>query len=217
MEKIKIDINSWKRREIFEFFADIADPNYSFTTELDVERCYAVAKQGNRSFFILYCYAILNAINNIEEFRTRYIRKEDTVDIYLYNRVDLISPIKVAEDGSFKEVLIPYNDDFESFYHSAERLINAAPEREKVFILTDQLDGAYINISATPNLFFTGLKHTLAERKGSSQLPLVSVGKMILREGRRVIPITLSANHGLADGFHVGRFFEITQQNLDSL
>ena len=67
-EKTIIDVSAWSRRGNFEFFRDFINPNLGVTVRVDVSHAYAAAKAKGVSFFLSYFYAILGAVNEIQEF-----------------------------------------------------------------------------------------------------------------------------------------------------
>ena len=48
-------------------------------------------------------------------------------------------------------------------------------------------------------------------------IPRINWGKYVLRDGRWMLNVTLTANHRFIDGYHVGLFFEQLQQEIDRL
>ena len=50
MEK-QIDLSSWKRKEIFDFFSHASNPYYMVTFRIDVAPLYAYVKEHHLSFY----------------------------------------------------------------------------------------------------------------------------------------------------------------------
>ncbi len=199
----------------------MVNPIISFTAEVDVEHCYAAAKAKKQSFFIYYAYAIISAFNEVESFRLRVVSEPlgSEPEVYLYDVVDLITPIKISESGKYIEVCIPYTPSFDEFYAKASEIIAAAPAAalgDNTFISMDQ-SNTYACVSAMPTLHFSSATFTLSNAGGVNMISLSNVGKMVTREGRKVIPIAISAHHGLVDGGHVSAFFGRVQEILDSM
>lgn len=215
MGKIVIDIDNWKRKKKFEFFTSMIDPTFSITSAVEVSNCYKVAKQRDRSFFIYYSYAIIKAINEITEFRTRIIREDSVIEVCLFDEVDLVTPITINDDGEFTEVRIKYNTNFKEFYTSANEIISSA-SAEMDPITSEIPNTTFACVSALPYLDFLSVKLTVTEKGGINQVPLITVGKMTDKDGRKLMPIAISVHHGLVDGWHVSKFFERVQSILDS-
>ena len=69
-------------------------------------------------------------------------------------------------------------------------------------------------LSATPKLRFHG-RHLCAGGPGCpTQYPLMNAGKAVRRDGRLVMPLSMFVNHAFADGEHIGRFVEATEEAL---
>ena len=66
-----IDINTWERKENYEFFLGFQNPTISITSEVECAGAKARAKAAGESFFLHYLYAVLRAVNEIPEIRFR--------------------------------------------------------------------------------------------------------------------------------------------------
>ena len=208
-----IDINTWERKENYEFFLGFQNPTISITSEVECAGAKARAKAAGESFFLHYLYAVLRAVNEIPEFRFR-IDAESRV-VY-FDHVDMLTPIKVKENGRFFTIRLPWNTDFQTFYTTAKAIIsdidpNGNPyDMEKVGG-KDLLD--VILLSATPDLYFTSLTCTQEHRHGSNY-PLMNAGKAILKEGKLVMPIAMTIHHGFIDGHHLSLFYKKVEEFL---
>ena len=135
-----IDINTWERKENYEFFLGFQNPTISITSEVECAGAKARAKAAGESFFLHYLYAVLRAVNEIPEFRFR-IDAEGRV-VY-FDHVDMLTPIKVKENGRFFTIRLPWNTDFQTFYTTAKAIINDIDpngnpyDMEKVLHFTD--------------------------------------------------------------------------------
>jgi len=46
---------------------------------------------------------------------------------------------------------------------------------------------------------------------------LINVGKAVLKEGKMMMPVAISFHHGLCDGYHISRFFNLVEEYLRTL
>lgn len=212
MEHI-IDINTWERKENYEFFLGFQNPTISITSEVECAGAKARAKAAGESFFLHYLYAVLRAVNEIPEFRFR-IDAEGRV-VY-FDHVDMLTPIKVKENGRFFTIRLPWNTDFQTFYTTAKAIINDIDPNGNPYDMEkvggkDLLD--VILLSATPDLYFTSLTCTQEHRHGSNY-PLMNAGKAILKEGKLVMPIAMTIHHGFIDGHHLSLFYKKVEEFL---
>ena len=208
-----IDINTWERKENYEFFLGFQNPTISITSEVECAGAKARAKAAGESFFLHYLYAVLRAVNEIPEFRFR-IDAEGRV-VY-FDHVDMLTPIKVKENGRFFTIRLPWNTDFQTFYTTAKAIINDIDPNGNPYDMEkvggkDLLD--VILLSATPDLYFTSLTCTQEHRHGSNY-PLMNAGKAILKERKLVTPIAMTIHHGFIDGHHLSLFYKKVEEFL---
>ena len=119
-----IDIENWERKENFNFFRHFQNPQLSITSEVECGGAKQRAKAAGQSFFLHYLYAVLRAANEIPEFRYRIDTEGRVV---LYDAIDMLSPIKIKENGKFFTTRFPYHNDFDTFYREAKMIIEAIP------------------------------------------------------------------------------------------
>ena len=87
-----IDIDTWERRDNYNFFRTFHNSWISITSEVECGEALAAAKASGRSFFLYYLYAILRAANEVKEFR---FRTDKNGQVVYHDQVDIISPIAV--------------------------------------------------------------------------------------------------------------------------
>ena len=117
-----IDIETWERKSNYEFFKSFQNPTISITSEVECEGAKARAKAAGQSFFLHYLYAVLRAVNEIPEFRFRIDAEGNVV---YFDNVDMLTPIKVKENGRFFTIRLSWNKDFNAFYAEAKSVIDA--------------------------------------------------------------------------------------------
>ncbi len=205
-----IDIPTWSRRGNFEFFSDFINPNLGVTVRVDAGHAYHTAKTNGVSFFLSYFYAILGAVNEIEEFHYRFDQEGNVV---YYDRIDGLAPIRVEEKDNFAEMIFPYAEDFDTFCQTAREVIALAVSIDPYEQAEAMTDYNVILVSALPKLDFTSFCNTQRDRRGNDY-PLCVIGKM---GDDKTMPISITVHHGFADGEHISRFFELVQEKLNKL
>lgn len=211
-----IDIETWERRDTFNFFKGFINPIFSITAEVVCTGGYKRAKERGESFFVHYLYAILRGLNEIEQFRYRVEQAtpNDPIVITKYDRVDTRTPITVNSDGRYVELYVPYIADFDTFYTNTTELIATINSESDPFGCIDENGLGVSCISAIPTLHFTGATQTLKSLGAVNMMPLINVGKMVEHEGERSMPIAISIHHGLADGKHMSDLFATIESYL---
>lgn len=207
--KTLLDLENWNRKEHYLFFKQFEEPFFGLTVEIDCTKAYATSKELGTSFFIYYLHKTLVAVNTIESFRYRI--NDDAV--YIYDTIDVSATI-MREDQTFGFSLIEYSPDFEVF------AANAFQEIERIQKTTGLLTREFpndnlIHFSAVPWINFSSLSHARSYSFPDS-CPKISFGKMMItNDGKRTMPMSIHAHHGLMDGFHVSQFLDCLQELMD--
>lgn len=203
-----LDLESWPRREHFEFFRKFEEPFFGLVADVDVTRAYASAKQKETSLYLYYLHAVLAAVNGVEALRYRI--SGDAVRVY--ERVD-VSATVMRGDKTFGFSFMEYHSDFKTFAAGAQTEIARVQNTPGLITRTFDMENI-IHFSAVPWVRFTSLSHARSFTFQDS-CPKVSVGKITEENGRKVMPVSIHVHHALADGYHTGLFFEKLQQELD--
>ena len=67
-----------------------------------------------------------------------------------------------------------------------------------------------IFITSVPWLSFTAVTHPFSAQYAS--IPILTLGKFFTQGAQVVLPLAVQVHHGLADGWHVGRFYDEVQR-----
>lgn len=204
-----LDIENWNRKQHFEHFNKMADPYFGVVVDVDVTSAFDYAKKQQISFFVVYLHACMKAINSVENLKYR-IDGDDKVVIH-----DIIhaSATIARPDNTFGCSFIHFSEDIyefnENFKKEKERILNSTD----LFPEQNTLDCIYC--SALPWVNFSGHKEPVSGFKES--VPKLGFGQFKLKEGKKMMPVSIIANHALADGYHIGEFFKFYQEHLDKL
>ncbi len=210
-----IDIDAWERGDNWRFMRGFANSWYSVTTEVDCTAAMAAAHAAGESFFVRYLYAIMRAVNEVKELG---YRADGDDGVAWYDTVGATVPV-TGPQGGFVTVLIPYIKDYDSFAARVRDIIAGVGPTDTPYgvnrrlIDTGQL--GVVNISATPGLYFTSMTYTFHRPGLGSDWPLINVGKVVERGGRRVMPLGIYVDHCFVDGEHLSAVVDKVQRYLD--
>lgn len=208
--KTYIDIENWNRKEHFYHYINFEDPYFGITTNIDITNLYNVAKQKGESVFIHYFYQVMLACNTVKEFKYRI----ESDAVVCYDSVQASSTIG-RKDGTFAFCSFAFDSDFEAFKKQCEGEIEAIQNSTGLYVNSEnRLD--IIHFSPVPWIQFTEMKHPMYVNKGGS-VPRISTGKYFKEGEKTLMPISISANHGLMDGYHVNQFLETIERNILAL
>ena len=204
----EVNIDTWHRRNNFEFFKEFLNPNVGVTVMVDASRAYERAKREGTSFFLRYFHAVLRATNAIDEMHYRIGRDGR---VFRYDRIDGLAPIGLKGTDRFAELRFLYDDDFARFAAVAEETMKLAATTDPYSSENSFSGYDMILVSAVPDIAFTSIAGTLRSSQGNDY-PIVNVGK---KEPDGKMPVAINIHHGLVDGVHVARFFSLIQKYLD--
>nr|WP_314491032.1 chloramphenicol acetyltransferase [uncultured Chryseobacterium sp.] len=204
-----IDLDSWNRKEHFEFFSKMASPYFGLTTEVDCTKAYKTAKEKGCSFFAYYLYRSMVAINSVDELKLRIVGDE----VILYDEVHVGSTIGRA-DGTFGFSFFHYSEDFEIFNAGLQDQIKTVQNSVGLGISNDVLPINHIRHTAIPWNSFSALLHP-TNFDPKECIPKIAFGRFNVRDGKKYLPLSIEAHHGLADGIHLAKYLEEFQKQLD--
>lgn len=201
-----LDIDAWERKQHFEFFNTFADPYFAVTAAVDVTSSYAFAKKNDLSFFSVYLHACMTAINQIENFKYRI--EEDKVVVYdtIHASATMMRPNK-----TFGFSFINYDEDVKVFEKNLKREKDRIYNSNSLFPPQNSQDCIYC--SALPWISFTGHKEPV--NGGKESVPKLAFAKIEANNEKLSMQVSVSVNHALVDGYHVGLFFEKFQESLN--
>ena len=205
--KTKIDLNNWNRKGHLEFFSAFQEPFFGITTAIDCTIAYEKAKAMQISFFVYYLHKTLAAVNQIENFRYRI----EGEDVFLYNEIDASATI-MREDKTFGFSFMKFHEDIHEFNTIVQKEIERI--QTTTGILTREYPENIIHFSAVPWINFTGLTHSRNFGVADS-CPKISYGKLVEENGKKSMALSVTAHHGLIDGYHIGLFIEALQTELN--
>ena len=204
-----IDLDSWSRREHFEFFTTFDDPTLGIVSEVDCSKAYTLVKDRQLSFFAWYMHKSVLAVDAVEELKFRIVDGQ----VVYFDEIHA-GPTIGREDGTFGFSFIPFDRDFMAFSQSIKDEILEVKNNPGLRLGVDADRKNVVYYSTLPWIAFTGLKHPYSANDVSG-IPKITFGKVHLREGKRILPVAVHAHHGLVDGLHVGKYLDIFQSLLN--
>jgi len=204
-----INVESWKRKEHFEFFSKMESPYFGFTTEVDCTKAYAYAKEKEQSFFATYLHRSMIAVNAVDELKLRILDGK----VVLYDTLHAGTTIG-RTDGTFGFAFIPFSPDFEVFNAVMKEEIEAVHHSSGLRLNNGELGKDLIRHTTIPWHTFSALLHPTSFNNSES-VPKITFGKFSIRDGKKFLPVSVEAHHGLADGIHIAKYLEEFQKQLD--
>jgi len=203
-----IDLQTWSRRDHFNFFSTYDYPHFSMCANMDLTAFRPALKHRGISFTVGMVYVIGRAANAVPEFRQR-MRDGGVVEH------DIVHPATTILSGEAEDLFVfcafEYDEDFLTFAASATEQIARARECPTLEAELERDDLLYM--TSIPWVSFTSFVHPLDRNVGIS-VPRFAWGKFF-QEGQLLkLPFNVQAHHALVDGIHMGRYFAEVQDLL---
>lgn len=202
-----IDMENWIRKEHFHFFNQFSYPHFNICANLDITNYFKYIKEHDIPFFISITYLVSKVANGIPEFRQR-IREDKVIEH------ETVSPsfTVMTESKLFSYCAVNYIDDFSIFKARAMESI----EKVKKNISLEDEPGRddFLYITSIPWISFTSMVSPIQMNPVDS-IPRISWGKYFEENGRMKLPLSVQIHHALADGLHVGEYYNTLQEMLE--
>ncbi len=206
--KKELALEHYDRREQFHFFKDFEEPFFGITASVNCEKAYAYCKAQEIPFYAFYLHATNTAVNSIPNFRQRL----DGRKLMEYDCIHA-STTMLRPDHTFGFAYIEHSADFRTFLEQYTSEKNRIANTRTLMPpkMTDQV----IHYSALPWVAVTSVSHA---RKFSiaDSCPKITFGKYVSEGGHLKLPVSVHAHHALADGYHVGLFFQKLEELLNT-
>ncbi|WP_042721477.1 CatA-like O-acetyltransferase, partial [Flavobacterium sp. B17] len=117
-------------------------------------------------------------------------------------------------DGTFGFAYIHFSENFEIFNAELQNEIDEVQNSTGLRMNNGELGKDLIRHSSIPWTSFSAILHPTPLDKTES-VPKITFGKFSTKNGRKFLPVSVEAHHGLADGFHLAKYFEEFQNQLN--
>lgn len=199
-----LDVDTWPRKAIFDFFRAFDDPWFNLTAEVDVTATRAWCSEHGASFSTACWYTILHATQQIDAFRQRMrpngrVWQHDTIRI---------GATALRPDQTFTYVYYEGARDFPTFAQQAKQEL--ARRLAMDGLEPEQGDDDLLHCTVVPWVRFTGIKHAQPGGDAGS-VPKIALGRATDVGDSVWMPVSVEGHHALIDGVHVGRFFQLIE------
>lgn len=232
-----IDLDTWPRRDHFEYYRNLVKTNYNLTSNVDITRLHQLCRQNGLRFYPTFVYAITRTVNGISALR---MALNDSGNPGYYDYLNPSYTIFHKDDETFSDIWSPYEEDFATFYRQAVldmqqykdvKGIKSKPGKPEAFLPVSGVPWTTFTSCGSdtftpPHMLFPVitfgryfvsdcipdcLGRTVASAFGSPH----SCRKSFPESPRMLLPVNLFVSHAAADGFHTCKFFSDLQSLCD--
>lgn len=193
-----LDMESWSRRQLFDFFIGYANPYFNVCCEMDITGLREFAKQRETKISLALHYFALRAANETEPFRYRL----QDGRVFVYDVVNGGTTVLLPNE-TFGYAYYDYQENFADFVRDMGAAVEAIRSGTGKLKPTTRDDVIYH--TSLPWISFTSFSHARTPGRGDS-VPRIVFGKFRNENGRWLMPFSVEVHHALMDGLHVGRY-----------
>jgi len=204
-----IDFDKWERKQYFYYFTKILPVGYSISIEVDITNTYDRVKKQNKKFFPAYLYVTSKLISEQQEFRIANVNGQ-------MGYYEVLHPSYTSfhqDDKTMSNMWTEYNPDFEIFYRSYLEDQNKYANNHEILAKPDMPPQNNCMIGMLPWIQFTSYT-PIPYAHLASYFPVIQAGKFSDRGGKKMMPLSITVHHAVADGYHVGLFLEKFQNAM---
>ncbi len=209
-----LDPERWPRAAHYRHFTEYPCA-VSLTDEIDVaalrEACRGSAREVSFTAALLWCVSA--TVNAHEEFRLTELDAPDW-DAPRPAVWDVVHPVYNVfhpQRETYTSTCTLYEPDFARF---AERMKEDAARAERLDCVSVPTPPNVFETSAVPWRHFTSVG---AETGAPSLAPMIVWGRYRETDGRVCLPLSITVSHAAADGFHLARFLNETEERCAAL
>lgn len=197
-----INFETWERRQYFYYFTKMLPTGYSLTVEIDITETRKAAKERGIPFMAAYLYVVSRQLSAQPEMRI------STLDNQL-GTFDVLHPSYAVfhdDDKTISNMWTEYSPSFTSFL--AQYL------NDRTLYVENHGPSAK-PIAPPPNLCMVGMLPWVSfthyspvpYQQSDCYFPVIEAGKFFEQNGRTLMPLSVMAQHAVADGYHTSTLF----------
>ena len=206
----KIDLNEWKRSQYFYYFTKMSPLGYSISVNIDITNTFNIMKKAGKKFFPAYLYIASRLICEQQEFRIANLNNE----LGYYEVLHPSYSTFHNDDKSISNMWTEYDSNFEIFYDNYIYDQNKYGDNHGVMAKPEMPPLNSFMIGMLPWIEFSSYT-PIPYAPLNSFFPVIQAGKFFEKDGRKIMPVSITVHHAIADGYHVGLFLDKFQEYMN--
>lgn len=203
MKLTLIDFDNWERREHYLHFIKEVRCSYSVCVNLDISNL-----NGQRLYPAML-WLLTRTVNEMPEFRTSLT--EDGLGYYseMHPAYTVFNP----DTKTFSGIWTAYQPDYQSFLRGYEEDVGKYSSTTQYELKPGRPTNSF-DVSMIPWFSFTSFNLNIFG-DGTYLLPIFTMGKTFEENEKTMLPLAIQVHHAVCDGYHVGKFIETLQANIN--
>lgn len=198
-----INLDDWDRKQYFYYFTKMLPTGFSISVEVDITNTYNMIKKQNRKFFPAYLYVTSKLVAEQKEFRISNMNGQ-------LGYYEVLHPSYACfhqDDKTMSNMWTEYDPNFEMFYHNymADQMQYA--NNHGILAKPDMPPQNNCMVGMLPWIQFNSYS-PIPFANSNSYFPVIQAGKFFDVEDKKMMPLSITVHHAVADGYHVSEFLE---------
>lgn len=204
-----IDMNTYKRKNHFNYFKSLAYPYVGVTVDVDITEFFYVIQKKNYPFFLSFLWCVNQACNEIPQFKQRIV--DDGIIEYDYCHT---SHTVSKEDETYAYCTLDARMSLDEFIEKSLPIHNQAKEDGNIEESAEEAL-SLIFISTLPWISYSSLIQPVPIPADSN--PRVTWGKYKEENEKILLPVSTLCHHALVDGKHLANFYQTLEKKLSEV
>lgn len=204
-----VDIENWARKEHYKYYTEKLKIEFNMTANIDVKELLEFCHTGGYKFYPAFICCVTRAMNRLENFRM--FRNSDGT-LCVWDKVVPNYTIFHEDDHTFSDCWSEHSDDFDEFYQNIVSDMEHYKDVKGIKVKSDQPANFYC-VSCAPWTAFTGYGSRVTNGEPAF-FPIITAGKYEHAGDKINMPVNITIAHAVADGYHVGLFFDCLQEEI---
>ena len=201
MNFTRINMDTWERRDKYEYFTTQEKCEISLTCDVDVTELVGFCKNKGLKFYPVMICVASRVINGDDHFKMGVTEDNELV---VYDSVDPCYADFIPESADFNMMSTPYSPEMKAFYQA----IRDEMVKNKGIPCPGPKDAGpnIFTISTLPWVNYSSINlHYFNDWAGLA--PMIFWGKYAKKDGKLMLPVTIQVRHSVCDGYHASKFF----------
>ena len=202
----RIDKDHWERKEYFDHYYSNVPCTYSMTVKLNISQI----KKKQQKLYPTMLYSIATIINRHEEFRIMFNQKGE---LGIIDEMHPCYTIFHKDTETFSNLWTEYTPDYKKFCTAYENDMLQYGTQKGIMCKPNTPENTF-TVSMIPWTTFEGF-HLNLQNGYNYFLPIFTMGKYEIENGKTILPFAIQVHHAVCDGFHVCRFINELQELIN--
>lgn len=207
MDDTVIDLGTWKRKEYFEHYLSTVPCTYSMSKKLDITNI----REKGLKLYPTMLYILTTVVNRHEQFRMSLNGRDE---LLLYAAMEPCYTIFHREAETFSNIWTTYSKDYETFCRRYEEDIARYGAVERFAAKPGTPENSF-PVSMIPWTTFDGFNLNIANFR--YLIPIFTIGRFFMENCHFYLPLAIQVHHAVCDGFHVCRFLNDVQAQINAM